>query len=131
MRLQFLLSVSLGCAVARGASLPAFIETADHLRLGDAKSVDNAGFSIGHLKLKFTSGSTAPLFAGSEQVGFFFSGKGSLDYETTEPAEFPVVTHNVRAIAHLKMTPDASHIVLNDEFSEVLIVAAGVEMPAL
>ena len=127
MRFHIVLSLALVCAVARGASLPAFIENADHLRLGDAKSVDNAGFAIGHLKMKFTSGSAAPVFAGSEQVGIFFSGKGALEYETTETAEFPVVTHNVRAVAHLKMTPDPSHIILSDDFSDVLIVAGGVQ----
>jgi hypothetical protein len=131
MRISVFLSLALACVVARGASLPAFIENADHLRLGDAKSVDHTGFSIGHLKLTMTSGSAAPLFAGSEQIGFFFSGKGSLEYETTETAEFPVVTHNVRAVAHLKMTPEASRIVLSDDFSDVLIVAGGVQMPAL
>src|SRR6266446_2639695 len=117
MRFPVVLSLALVCAVAQGASLPAFIENADHLSLGDAKSADNTSFAVGQLKLKFTSGSAAPVFAGSEQVGFFFSGKGSLEYETTETAEFPVVTHNVRAIAHLKMTPDPTHIVLSDDFS--------------
>ena len=131
MRFHFLFCLALVCAAARGASLPAFIENADHLRLGDAKSADNASFSIGHLKLTMTSGSAAPVFAGSEQVGLFFSGKGSLEYETTEAAEFPVVTHNVKAIAHLKMTADASSIKLSDDVSDVLILAAGVPMPAL
>jgi hypothetical protein len=131
MRFIILVSLALVCAIAQGASLPAFIENADHLRLGDAKSVDKTGFSIGHLKLTMTSGSAAPVFAGSEQIGFFFSGKGSLEYETTETAEFPVVTHNVRAVAHLKMTPEASRIVLSDDFSDALIVAGGVQMPAL
>ncbi|HEY8184345.1 MAG TPA: hypothetical protein VII32_19025, partial [Thermoanaerobaculia bacterium] len=131
MRFSILVSLALACAIAQGASLPAFIENADHLRLGDAKSVDKTGFSIGHLKLTMTSGSAAPVFAGSEQVGFFFSGKGSLEYETTETAEFPVVTHNVRAVAHLKMTPEASRIVLSDDFSDLLIVAGGVQMAAL
>lgn len=131
MRFHIVLSLAFACAVARGASLPAFIENADHLRLGDAKSVDKTAFSVGHLKLTMTSGSAAPVFAGSEQIGVFFSGKGSLEYETTETAEFPVVTHNVRAIAHVKVTPEASRIVLSDEFSDVLIVGGGVQMPAL
>ena len=131
MKIGVLGVLLLFCAGADGASLPAFIENAEHLRLGDVKSVDNAGFAIGHLKLRLISGSAATVLAGTEPVGFYFSGKGSLEYETTESAEFPVVSHNVRAIAHLKMTPEASRIVLSDDFAEVLIVGGGVPMPAL
>ena len=130
MRKLLLGALALVCSVANAASLPAFIETADHLKLGDAKVVDNASFAIGHLKLKMTSGSAAPVMAGAEPVGFFFSGKGAIEYETTETAEFPVVAHNVKAIAHLKMTADASHIVLSDDFNNALVIAAGVPLPS-
>ncbi|HYS55202.1 MAG TPA: M1 family aminopeptidase [Thermoanaerobaculia bacterium] len=131
MRKLFFGALALVCAGASGVSLPAFIETADHLKLGEAKIVDKAVFAIGHVKLKMISGSAAPVMAGSEPVGFFFGGKGAIEYETTEPAEFPVVSHNVRAIAHLKMTAEATRIVLGDNFTEALVVAAGVPLPSL
>src|SRR5262249_50550998 len=96
----------------------------------DAKVADNSAFAVGHLKLKMTSGSAAMVLAGSEPVGFFFSGKGALEYETTESAEFPVVSHNVKAIAHLKMTVEPSRIVLSDDFTDALVLAAGVPLPS-
>ncbi|PYQ48062.1 MAG: hypothetical protein DMF59_17120 [Acidobacteria bacterium] len=131
MRTLFFGALALACASAHAASLPAFIETADHLKLGDAKVVDNASFGIGHLKLKMTSGSAAPVMAGADPVGFFFSGKGMIEYETTETAEFPVVAHNVKAVAHLRMTSETTRIVLNDAFTDVLIFAGGVALPDL
>ena len=130
MRKLFLGALALVCASAYGASLPAFIETADHLKLGDAKVADNTSFTIGHFKLKMTSGSAAPVLAGSEPVGFFFSGKGVIEYETNETAEFPVVAHNVKAIAHLKMTSEAARIVLGDDVTSALVLAAGVALPS-
>jgi len=106
-----------------------FIKNADHLRVGDGAVVDHSSFEIGHLKLRMISGSAAPVFAGDERVGFFFSGKGELEYETVEASELPVVMHNVRAIGHLRMIADATHAVLSDEFTNVLVVAGGVALP--
>src|SRR5438105_4079466 len=92
------------------------------LQLGDSAPVNHLDFAVGHIKIKLASGSAARLLAGNEPVGIFFSGKGSFEYETTETSEFPVVTHNVRAIAHVKMTADSSHIVLSDDFTDLLMV---------
>jgi len=107
------------------------VKNAGSLRVGDAKSIDGSSFEIGHLKLKFLSGSAAQVLAGSEPVGFFFKGKGSLTYETTEAAELPLVAHNVRAIAHVKITADAAHAVITDDFDTLLVVAGAVAMPDL
>jgi hypothetical protein len=133
MRMHPIAAAAIFCAAAAsfGSPVSDFIKNADHLRIGDAKSADNAAFEIGHLKLAFTSGAIAPVFAGSDAVGFFFKGKGSLTYETTETAELPVVAHNVRAIAHVKITTDATHAVITDDFDTLLVVAGGIALPQL
>ena len=53
------------------------------------------------------SGSIARVMAGNEPIGVFFKGNGTFDYVTVEAAELPVVDHNVKAVAHVKMTADA------------------------
>src|SRR2546430_6936999 len=125
MKIHSIAAAAIVCTAVASFASPVsdFIKSADHLRIGDAKSADNSAFEIGHLKLTFASGAIAPVFAGSDAVGFFFKGKGSLTYETTETAELPVVAHNVRAIAHVKITADATHGVITDDFDTLLVVA--------
>lgn len=124
--------VSLATAAYAASPVTDFIAAADHLQLApNAAPVRDVEFSIGHMKVKLASGSAARLLAGNEPVGFFFKGSGSFVYETTDVAELPVVSHNVKAVAHTKMVIDASHAVLSDDFAEVLIVGGGVAMPDL
>ncbi len=126
-----LLLVCLTLPTFAAAPLTDFVGAASQLRLGDAAPVTNAAFSVGHMKIKFASGSAARVLAGNEPVGLFFKGNGSLEYESTETAELPVVAHNVKAIAHVKLTSDAAHAVISDDFTEVLLVGGGVAWPEI
>src|SRR5437764_1230349 len=79
---SLLISALLVCLVLpafAAAPLTDFISAASQLRLGDAASVSNAGFSVGHLKIKFASGSAARDFAG---------GKDNLLYEIDADDEY-------------------------------------------
>jgi hypothetical protein len=107
-----------------------FISSARSLKLGpDVAKVSDATWSIGHLTLHFASGSVARVMAGNEQIGVYFKGTGTFDYETVEAAEIPVVAHNVKAVAHVKMTSDASHATLSGDFADTLIFGEGVPLP--
>ncbi|HEY8134009.1 MAG TPA: hypothetical protein VII12_19190, partial [Thermoanaerobaculia bacterium] len=133
MKIRVFVALAVVCTAtgAFASSFSDFVKAADHLELGQAKAAENVSLSIGHLKLTLVSGSAAPVLAGNEPVGLYFSGKGTLDYETTETAELPLVAHNVRAIAHVKITADATHAILSGDFTDALIVAGVVAMPQL
>lgn len=114
------------------APLTDFVAAVNNLKLApEVANVSNTTFTVGHITVKMASGSAARVLAGSEPVGIYFKGNGTFDYETVEAAEIPVVDHNVKAVAHLKMTADANHAVLSGDFADLLILAGGVEMPAL
>ena len=40
-----------------------------------------------------------------------------------------MVDHNVKAVAHVKMTADATHATLSEDFTDVLLLGGGVTMP--
>ena len=124
--------VCLATPLFSAAPLTDFLSGANHLRLApDAAPVSNAAFSVGHMRIKLASGTASRVLAGNEPVGVFFKGNGSFEYETVDTAELPVVNHNVKAIAHVKMSADASHAVLSDDFTEALIVGGGMAIPEL
>jgi hypothetical protein len=124
--LVFCLPVSLFAA----APLTDFVAAVNKPKLApEVATVSNATWTVGHMKLRLTSGSIARVMAGNEPIGVFFKGNGSFDYETVEAAELPVVAHNVKVLAHVKMNADANHATLGDDFAEVLIMGGGVAMP--
>ncbi len=111
------------------APLTDFVGAMNHPRLGDTATVSNATWTVGHMTIHFGSGSMARVLAGSEQVGVYFKGSGTFEYVTVEAAELPVVDHNVKAVAHVRMTADATHATLSQEFTDVLLLGGGVPMP--
>src|SRR5438270_4922691 len=131
LRLPFLtLVLCLPVSLFAAAPLTDYVAAVNNLKLApETATVSNATWTVGHLKLRLTSGSIARVMAGNEQIGVFFKGNGSFDYETVEAAELPVVAHNVKVLAHTKMTADANHAILSDDFTEVLITGGGVTMP--
>jgi hypothetical protein len=132
LRLLFTTTLVLCLPVSLFAAAPLtdFVAAVNNLTVApDAATVSNATWTVGHMKLRLTSGSIARVMAGNEPIGVFFKGNGSFEYETVEAAELPVVAHNVKVRAHLTMTADANHATLSDDFTEVLIVGGGVTMP--
>jgi hypothetical protein len=134
MKIRLSLPLALAClsTVAFATDpLTDSVNAANHLQIGDAAAVNGVPISIGHMKINLISGSAARVLAGTEPVGIFFRGNGVFEYETTDTAEFPVVSHNVRAIAHLKMVADAAHTVLSDSFTDLVLVGSGITIPVL
>jgi hypothetical protein len=124
------LVLCLPVSLFAAAPLTDFVAAVNHLKLApETATVNNASWTVGHMKLRLTSGSIARVMAGNEPIGVFFKGNGSFDYETVEAAELPVVAHNVKVRAHVKMTADATHATLSEDFTEVLLVGGGVTMP--
>src|SRR5664279_248289 len=129
-KLRVLLSTLVLClpaSLVAASSMTDFIAAARNPKLApEAASVSNVSWTVGHMTIHFASGSMARVLAGNDQVGVYFKGSGSFEYQTVEAAELPVVDHNVKAVAHVKMTSDATHATLSEDFSDVLILGGGV-----
>lgn len=130
LRLLFTaLVLCLPISLFAASPLTDFVSAMNHLKLGEAASVSNATWTAGHMTVRLGSGSIARVMAGSEPVGVYFKGTGTFEYVTVEATELPVVDHNVKAVAHVKMTADATHATLSQDFTDVLILGGGVATP--
>ena len=126
------LVVCLPASVFAGAPLTDFVAAAKNLTLApEAANIAGVTWIAGHMKVHLAAGSASRVMAGNEPVGIYFKGNGSFEYETVEAAELPVVDHNVKAVAHVKMTADANHATLSEDFTDVLLIGGGVTMPAV
>lgn len=96
-----------------------------------SRPVTDLRITSGHLVLTLASGSAAPVLAGSEVVGIFFVGKGSLEYRTEDPVEVPVVTYNLKKNTGLKAVPEGKGLVIRDTVEKVLWLARGAPLPTL
>src|ERR1051325_9771337 len=124
------LLLSLAVSSFAAAPLIDFVDAAEHLHLAaDVAPVSNLSFTVGHMTIKLAPGSAARVLAGNEPVGLFFKGNGSFQYEDVDTADLPVVNHNVKAVAHVKLVSDAAHAVISDDFTEVLLVGGGGARP--
>src|SRR5437588_81689 len=105
LRLPFItLVLCLPVSLFAAAPLTDFVAAVNNPKLApEVAAVSNATWTVGHMKLRLTSGSIARVMAGSEPIGVFFKGNGSFEYETVEAAELPVVAHNVKVLSHVKM----------------------------
>lgn len=130
-RLFLAVAVCLPVSAYAAAPLTDFLAAADAPKLGEPAKVTDVAFTVGHMKIRMADGSAARVMAGNDAIGIYFKGTGSFEYETVEATELPVVEHNVKAAAHVKLTRDAAHGVITDNFGEVLILAGGVALPQL
>jgi hypothetical protein len=131
LRLLFTtLVLCLPVSLFAAAPMSDFVAAMNNLKLApEAATVSNSTWTVGHMTIHLGSGSIARVMAGNEQVGVYFKGSGTFDYVTVEATELPVVDHNVKAVAHVKMTADASHATLSGDFADVLILGGAVTMP--
>lgn len=81
--------------------------------------------------LVLASGSAAPMLAGDEVVGIYFRGKGTLEYVSVDPIEFPIVSFNVRKNTGLAAVAEGKTLTIRDKFDEVLWLAGGIALPSL
>lgn len=105
-------------------TVPGLVEAYDHPTLGKSSPVSGATFTSGNLAITFSSGSAAPVMAGSEPIGVFFKGSGSLEYRSPDPAEAAVLQTNIKT-TDLKAEKDGNAMVIRDTFTEVYLLVAG------
>jgi len=109
----------------------ALSEAYEHPKAGASATVSNVDYTFGHLKLSLASGSAAPVTAGSETIGVFFSGNWTFSYTTDDPVEIPLTNRNTKADSHLKLDSDAKHATVSGPVDEVFLIAAGTPLPSI
>jgi hypothetical protein len=98
-------------------------------KVGPAVTARNLTFESGHLKINLHDGTAAPVMAGSETLGLYFKGAGSLEYLSADPAEAAILSTNVKRSTKLKAEKTDKGLVIRDNFDEVFLWVAGREVP--
>jgi hypothetical protein len=97
--------------------------------IGAASAVDQATFRVGNLTLQLTHGDAAPVTVGGAQVGFFFSGKGSYAYHSTDALESSLVLFEAKRLGRKADAGADRTITLSGEFDEVYVAGGAIEFP--
>ena len=132
LRATAMLSLSAGGLRADSpAGLLATIEQFDHLTLGNTVTVGSVNVMTGNLQCRLTSGHAAPVLAGEAPVGFFFEGRGEMEYLSVDAVEAPLVTFNAKKASGLKPEKTGQGVRLRDQFTRLLWIAPGQAVPQL
>lgn len=103
----------------------------DGMTLGEAAAVSNVTLTSGHMTFTLASGSAAPVIAGNETIGLFFSGKGTYEYLSNDPVEAAVVKANVKRVTDLSINDKSGALAIGDSFTQLLYLAPGGKLPLL
>lgn len=132
-RRQFQLLVvfllALSSPVFAADTVSGLVEAFDNASLGEAVTVGNLVFQVGHFELRLESGTASPVKAGERTLGLFLAGKGTWVYRSVDPVERPVVSYNAKKSTDLKVDASGEALVLQDTFTEARIWAANVALP--
>jgi hypothetical protein len=126
------IAVAMLAALPAGASalsehhLAETIERFERLRVeASSAPVADLRLTSGHLALLCRSGSASLVRGGDEVVGVFFQGSGSLEYESADPIEFPVVAFNLKKGTSLAPATGGKTLTIRDSFEHLLFLAPG------
>jgi hypothetical protein len=118
-----LLLVFLSLSASASESVASLVETYDQPRLGTSGRVQNAEWSHGHLKVRFTEGSAAPVLAGDETIGIYFKGKGTYEYLSVDATE--------AAVLQTKAEKAGDGLVVRDSFESLFVWTRNAAAPAI
>ncbi|MFZ2491287.1 MAG: M1 family aminopeptidase [Thermoanaerobaculia bacterium] len=129
------LAVLLLAISSFGADPPpvaALAEVITNPTLGETAAVQNVKLVLSErMTVTFASGSAAVVKAGDTQIGLFFSGKGTLEYRTSDADEAPNVRFNTRKASDFKLTEADGVQVITTDFERMYLRSAGIELPKL
>jgi Peptidase family M1 domain len=132
LAIGLLLLVSLSAFAADAPRVAALAELFDNPTLGSAAPVSNVTVKLSdRMTLTLASGSAAPVMAGKDAIGLFFSGSGSFTYRADDKAEAMNVKHNVRKASDFKLTESGEGSVVSGEFKQLYLRSAGIKLPEL
>jgi len=135
LRALFLSSLLSPGVAARGETSPSLAELVaryDELAVGaDSTAVSNLRLSAGHASLVLASGAATAVRAGNDVVGLYFRGRGSFEYLSVDPIEWPVMAYNLRKSSSLTPVREGAALGVGDSFDEVLWLTSRHPVPAL
>jgi len=125
----FSIAVVSVCCAAAEENAAQLVARYDNLSLGGPPvSVSALVITSGSMKLTLGSGSAASVKAGDQVIGMFFKGTGSFEYSAKDNVELPIMKANLR---ETKSAGTVNNGVLSGSFTEALIAAQNVTLPAL
>lgn len=123
------------CLFAAEGSTPNLNQLVDRfekLQISDAGGLSAKLHLVsGHLDCTLTGGSVAVVKAGDDVVGLFFSGTGTMEYVSEDSIEAPTMTYMAKKDTHLSPEKTGKGIVVKDNFTTLLWIAAGESLPDL
>ncbi len=126
------LAVAVSANAATGADLNGLIESYEHPRLGDSVKVDHLVVPLSdRMTLRLVSGSAAPVTAAGQQIGFFFTGSGKLEYLSTRADEAVILKFEAKKTSDLAVADSGKGVLLTGNFDEVYVRASGISLPSL
>lgn len=133
---KLLLSLTLAALVvsANAAEIPvaALVETFDNPTLGPSSVVNNVTVKLSNrMTVTLANGSAAPIMAGDDVIGLFFTGKGSYTYRSEDPLEATNVRYEVKKASDLTLTEAAGVLTLQGNFERMQLRSAGIALPAM
>ncbi|MDQ5871760.1 MAG: hypothetical protein M3547_06085, partial [Acidobacteriota bacterium] len=135
LRPLFVFAFLAAAATAAGETSPSLsdlVNRYDELAVGgDSAAVSNLGLAAGHISLVLASGQATAVRAGSDVVGVYFRGRGTFEYQSVDPIEWPVMSHNLRKSSSIQPVKTAATLGFKDSFDEVLWLTSGHPVPAL
>jgi hypothetical protein len=128
----FLLAVAVAVSPLSAAeTLKNTIASYDGMTIGQATAVTDVKLTSGHMTMTLVSGQAAPVVAGDETIGLFFTGKGTYEHVSNDPAEAAVVKHNVKKTTDLALTEKPGALAIGDSFEQLLYIRPGAKFPQL
>jgi len=99
----------------------------------DAASAPVAGaaLTVGHATFTFKEGHAALIRAGGEPAGIFFKGKGTLQYLSEDPSEWPVMAYNLDKHSKVRPVRTDKGMTFTMEFTEALVWTRNQALPGL
>lgn len=119
-------------ALADAPRVAALAEQLDNPTLGPASAVSNVTIKLSdRMSITLGSGNAAPVMAGKEQIGLFFSGTGSFTYRSDDKAEAVNLRFNAKKASDFKVKEGADANVVESDFKQLYLRSAGIKLPEL
>jgi hypothetical protein len=130
MKIALQLLVCVVIAVSASADITASAAAYANPTLGPATNVGATTIHISNLTIDLASGSAAPVLAGSDPIGIFFSGKGTYTYRSTDPLEASIVVYEAKRVGR-DARADKDGVTVRGSFERLYLRGAAIELPKL
>lgn len=99
--------------------------------LGPTAKMDKVPIHISNLTIELTSGIAAPVLAGQDPIGIFFSGTGKYVYRSVDAVEKPIVLFEAKKLGRDARKESDGSVTIRGDFTQLYLRSGGMELPAL